>query len=94
MEMKTELDTILPDVMKGLSACEGCPVHVDGGRRGLTVAGQQAVIAVLDDLISVLFPGCHLRRVATAAYGAEALASLEKTAMTLREQVRQAFEYQ
>lgn len=94
MEMKKELDAILPDVMKGLSACEGCPVHFTGGRRGLTVAGQQAVIEVLDDLIATLFPGCHLRRATTTTYGTEAMAALEKTALTLREQVRQAFEYQ
>ncbi len=94
MEMKKELDMILPDVMKGLSACEGCPIHFTGGRRGLTVAGQQAVIEVLDDLIATFFPGCHLRRATVGPYGAEAMASLEKTAMTLRDQVRQAFEYQ
>jgi len=96
MEMKRELDVILPDVVNTLSACEGCPVNINRGRRGLTVAGQQAVIEVLDDLITVLFPGCHLRReIPTGdAYTAFLRESLEKTAMTLRSQVRQAFEYQ
>jgi serine O-acetyltransferase len=94
MEMKKKLEALLPDVMNRLSACEGCPVHMSRERRGLTVAGQQAVIAVLENLIAVLFPGCHLHRGATVAYGQEAMATLEETAITLREQVRQAFEYQ
>ncbi len=96
MQMKVLLDELLPGVAQTLAACEGCPVNINRDRRGLTVAGQQAVIEVLDELITVLFPGCHLRRDIPAgeAYTAFLVESLQKTALTLRDQVRQAFEYQ
>lgn len=94
MDMKRELDAILPGVMKQLSSCEGCPIHFSGMRQGLTVAGQQAVIEVLEELIAILFPGCHMRKALSPGYDEMAMASLENTAMTLRDQVRQAFAYQ
>ncbi len=96
MNMKKELDAILPGVMHGLSSCVGCPVHASGKRRGLTLAGQKAVVEVLEDLIAVLFPGCHFRQGTPAGTYDDAtmMAALAKTAMTLREQIRQAFEYQ
>lgn len=96
MKMKAILDELLPNVTRTLAACEGCPVNISRDRRGLTVAGQQAVVEVLDELIAVLFPGCHLRQEIPAgdAYAVFLQKALEKTAMTLREQVRLAFEYQ
>ncbi len=90
------LDTILPDVVQTLAACERCPVNINSERVGLTVAGQQAVVEVLNELIAVLFPGCHLRRDIPAgdAFRGFLHESLEQTAMTLRDQIRQAFEYE
>jgi len=92
--MKDELDLILPDVIKQLASCENCPLYVGNAHRGLTVAGQQSVVAVLEALIAILFPGCHQKADVTGNYEETARLALEKTAMILREQVRQAYAYQ
>jgi serine O-acetyltransferase len=96
MKMKALLDDLLPGVVETLATCEGCPVNIKQDRRGLTVAGQQAVIDVLEELITVLFPGCHLRQEIPSgdSYTGFLRNALEKTATTLRDQVRQAFEFQ
>ena len=91
MMESTRLDAIARD----LFAREGCP-SISGShhRDGLMVAGQRAVIAVLEDLISVLFPGCYLtHEVGGADLAACARAVLGKAASSLQEQVRMAFEF-
>jgi serine O-acetyltransferase len=45
-------------VIGELSTCWSCPSGANT-EKGLNLAGQQAVHKVVDDLISVLFPGCH-----------------------------------
>jgi serine O-acetyltransferase len=87
--------TRLDEIARLLFACEGCPSIKGGGQRdGLMVAGQKAVISVLEDLISVLFPGCYLtHEVGGSDLAARARAVLGKAAAALQEQVRMAFEY-
>jgi serine O-acetyltransferase len=53
-----DLSGILPDVMSDLSRCWHCPIGANT-ERGLNLAGQQAIHKVLNNLVSVLFPGCH-----------------------------------
>ncbi|MBT3193456.1 MAG: serine acetyltransferase [Verrucomicrobia bacterium] len=94
MEMKKLLDGMLPDVFAALDKCENCPAH-HNVRRRISMVGQQAVVDVLEDLIAVLFPGCHLRQDGPAGeVNGYSPIMLEKTALNLREQCRQTFEYQ
>ena len=41
-----------------LADCRGCETSVNT-EKGLGLAGRQSVYKVLDELISILFPGCH-----------------------------------
>ena len=94
MEMKKQLDEILPGILVELDKCENCPAR-HNVRRGISMAGQQTVIDVLEELIAVLFPGCHLRNDIADSEG-DCLDSiaLEKTALNLRVQCRKTFEHQ
>jgi serine O-acetyltransferase len=85
----------LDEIAESLLACKGCPsLQGDHARTGLMVAGQKAVIRVLEDLISVLFPGCFLTyEVGGDDLAASARAVLGKSISALQEQVRMAFEY-
>lgn len=86
-----KLDTIAD----ALFAQEGCPsISGTNHRDGLMVAGQKAVIRVLEEFISVLFPGCYLtHEVGGADLAARARAVLGHATSALQEQVRMAFEY-
>lgn len=95
-EKTSRLDVLLPNVVKELIACEGCPANVKRDRQGLSVAGQHAVIEVLHQLITILFPGCHRRQEFSSEHDISTFLreSLRKTASTLQEQVRLAYEFQ
>ena len=94
MEMKRLLDGILPDVFAALDTCEQCPAR-HNVRKGISLAGQQAVVEVLEELIAVLFPGCHLRQdVPEGEADGYSPIALEQTALKLRAQCRQTLEYQ
>jgi len=94
MQMKERLDAILPGILLELEKCENCPAR-HNVRQGISMAGQQAVIEVLEDLIAVLFPGCHRHSEApTSGYEDNYAVVLEKTALSLREQCRKTFEHQ
>jgi serine O-acetyltransferase len=94
MQMKKQLDAVLPGVLTALDSCENCPAR-HSVRRGISMAGQQAVIDVLEELIAVLFPGCHLHHDAMPEELEEyEPIALEKTAISLRDQCRRVFEYQ
>jgi serine O-acetyltransferase len=94
MQMKRQLDDILPGILAELETCENCPAR-HNVRRGISMAGQQAVIDVLEELIAVLFPGCHLREdVPSREYDDYSPVAVEKTALNLRDQCRKTFEHQ
>ncbi len=75
---------------------DGAHCNVDGGRqRGIGVAGRQAVYSVLDDLVALLFPGCHGRESVAADRLQPYLSDLlENVAENLRIQVAKAMVYQ
>jgi len=85
----------LDAVAKALFTREGCPSMTGSHHRdGLMVAGQKAVVRVLEDLISVMFPGCYLtHEVGGADLAVRARAVLGEAMRALQEQVRMAFEY-
>ncbi len=83
----------ISEIMKGVAQCLECPIgiHVE---KGLRISGQRAVSGVVDDLMGVLFPGCH----GYDELGAEKLerelsSHLQKTADVLRQQAEHAFRY-
>ncbi len=83
----------LDGLVQQLSPCLNCPV-ANTARQG-NLPGQKAVIALLENLIALLFPGCH---------GHDALAHetanqtirrlLAETGSQLADQARRAFAYQ
>jgi serine O-acetyltransferase len=94
MRLEDQIERILPDIVDGMSRCWACAAGANT-EKGINLAGQQAVHRVLDDLISLLFPGCHghepMREHDLKSVFKENLA---KTATELRQQARRAFEYQ
>ncbi|MFC1461698.1 serine O-acetyltransferase EpsC [Verrucomicrobiota bacterium] len=94
MALEEYVDKLLPKIIEGLEKCCECPVGANT-EKGLNVGGQQAVHQVLNDLISVLFPGCHGRRPVKEGEMKEYLReNLKSAAVTLKQQAARAFEYQ
>ncbi|MFO7870606.1 MAG: serine O-acetyltransferase EpsC [Kiritimatiellia bacterium] len=58
MHYEKAVSSSIAAITKGIAQCRDCPVgtHLD---RGLRLAGQQAVSHLLEDLIALMFPGCH-----------------------------------
>jgi serine O-acetyltransferase len=80
--------------MEGQAECKDCPVSMKHGR-GLNLAGQQAVYDVLQDLMAVLFPGCHGTEIVSRT-GLKVCISkhLKGAAKKLRDQAERAFKYE
>ncbi|NLN00309.1 MAG: hypothetical protein GX174_00180, partial [Lentisphaerae bacterium] len=55
--MKKWLDQRLDDLVGQLSPCRNCPVA--NTERLINLPGQKAVIGILENLMALLFPGCH-----------------------------------
>ncbi len=51
------LAAAIPDVLEAFTPCRGCPAL--NTERGTNLPGQKAMIAVLEELVALLFPGCH-----------------------------------
>ena len=58
MSMSEWMDNSIPAIVKALSGDIGCFGAVSKDK-GLNLAGQKAVHAIVEDMMSVLFPGCH-----------------------------------
>lgn len=88
------MQALLPDAMAHLLRCRSCP-RSSNTRSGLNLAGKRAVCDVLDDLIAILFPGCHGHGPAAEAdVEADLRHHLCETAMAMKGQIRHAMEYQ
>ena len=88
------LDGILPEIGNGLAACWECPVgsHTE---RGLNLSGRRAVAEVLDELVAVMFPGCHGHEPVPEGTARPRLeTALRAASLALTEQIRRAFEYE
>ncbi len=88
--MKEMIEKLMPNVLAELNRSEGC-VAQSSVCRGNSMVSQRAVVDVLEDLISILFPGCHLRN---DFCGDDLGEALEKTANSLLEQCSKSFEHQ
>lgn len=77
-----------------LSACEACSLTVNTAK-GFQLAGRQAIYRVLDDLLAILFPGCHGHESIPAEQMRGFMESrLTSVVTVLREQIEHAFRYQ
>ncbi len=94
MNLNERVSQMMPDLVRGLAHCSTCPFGANTAK-GLHLAGQRAVLDVLDRLVAVLFPGCHGLDPERHDWLRNSLEEeLRITAATLREQVRHAFEYE
>jgi len=59
MDWQNRMDELVPAVTDRLAACRHCSAESDKKNVEPSLAGQQAVLTVLEDLIGALFPGCH-----------------------------------
>lgn len=89
------IKTPIATVARSLSGCQDCRL-VRNTRKGLNLAGRSAVHEVLDDLIAILFPGCHGGLVPPEEDSlSDAIEDrLITIAMHLRQQCERAFQYQ
>jgi serine O-acetyltransferase len=87
------VDALAPRIRKGLARCRHCPAELRN-RSDLRLADQAAVRRVLDDLIFVLFPGCHRKSAAPEETDAHLYDTLASVARTLKDQVQAALQYQ
>jgi serine O-acetyltransferase len=88
------VEQMMPSIMDGMANCWKCPVGVNA-ERGINLAGQKAVQKVMDDLVAVLFPGCHGAEPIPEGQVRQRLEQkLKATCAELRNQVRRALEYQ
>ena len=79
---------------RDLERCVKCQANRNT-ERGFNLPGQKAVHAVLDELIAILFPGCHGHSPFCEQDIGLALSDrMAKTMTTLKEQIYRAFEYQ
>lgn len=94
MDLEGWINEMMPRIHEGLAQCWDCPVGANT-ERGLNLAGKEAVIHVLQDMVSILFPGCHGRKaVPESDFETELKPRLKTTALELASQVRRALEYQ
>ena len=88
--MEQWIERLMPKISDGLARCRSCPVGRNT-EEGLNLAGMHAVRQVLEDLISILFPGCHGKAPVPEAELDDHLSEkLKATAVLLKEQVRRA----
>ncbi len=94
MTQEKWIQALLPDAMAHLLSCRECPQSANT-INGLNLAGKKAVCDVLDDLIAILFPGCHGHGPSDKTdVESDLRQHMRETALALKGQVRRALEYQ
>ncbi len=84
----------LTSVASQLSSCDACAFTANTVK-GFHLAGRKAIYQVLDDLIAILFPGCHGHDPVPPDYVKSFIAErLQTIADVLTEQSERAFKYQ
>lgn len=83
----------LDDLVDSLSPCKDCPV-ANTARQG-NLPGQKAIIKVLENLMAVLFPGCHGHEALQESTADESMKGLLRAIATeLADQCQRALAYQ
>ncbi len=89
-----DMSRLIAEAAGSLSTCEGCSMTANTVK-GIHLAGRKAICRVLEDLIAILFPGCHgADPVPPAHIRTFVEERLQDAADTLREQIERAFRYQ
>ncbi len=90
--MKNWLEENLNSLSDALLPCGNCPVA--NTERDINLPGTAAVIAVLDNLLAVLYPGCHGQKpIAHETCHTHLNEALRSIATNLLDQSQRAFEY-
>ncbi len=88
------LNKVIVENMDKMTKCWSCPIGANT-EKGINLPGQQAIHQVVDDLVSVLFPGCHGNEpVPEAKMPVFMQKKLEEAANALTGQIKSSFEYQ
>lgn len=94
MSFDKQSEEYIPKAVASLEKCQMCPLGMNI-HKGHELAGQQAVRSVVDDLVSVLFPGCHGSRTVSPCEMQKHLQSqLTDTEKRLQSQISLAWQYQ
>lgn len=94
MENKTDAPLNWSCVASALSSCDACAFTANTVK-GFHLAGRQAIYHILDDLIAILFPGCHGHDPVPPGYVKSFIEErLQTIADVLTEQIERAFKYQ
>ena len=84
----------LAETAARLALCQTCALTTNT-KAGLSLSGREAIHNTLDEILGVLFPGCHgvepLPIDDMAAFVEDQLRSI---AVTLRQQIERAYQYQ
>ena len=92
MPQEEWIQALLPDAMGHLLQCRECPRSANT-KSGMNLAGKKAVCDVLDDLIAILFPGCHGHGPADETeVEADLRNHVRGTALALKGQIRRALD--
>ncbi|MEI8139954.1 MAG: serine O-acetyltransferase EpsC [bacterium] len=84
----------LKSLAESLCSCESCSSSAKN-TRGFHLAGRNSIYQALDDLIAILFPGCHGREPMPPKLLCEFIATkLASVHAILSEQIEHAFRYQ
>ncbi len=90
--MKKWLKTNLETLANRLEPCANCPLS--NTERDVNLPGTAAIIAMLDKLLGVLYPGCHGAAPLALDSGREYVRkNLMEVATILHDQANRAFEY-
>ena len=90
--MEKWLKQHLPKLVDILSPCDHCPANTE---KNGNLPGQKAVIEVLEELIGIIFPGCHGTSPISEDNVKENLrVKLAELSVKLRDQMQRAFSYQ
>jgi len=94
MKLTEWMDKTLPAIVDTLTRCLNCQVGANTHKR-FNLAGQKAVHAVVDEFMSILFPGCHGHAPLTESHMETLYDTRIRSAATLlAEQAENAFRYQ
>ena len=94
MTKANSLSPFIREIANRLTACETCATTANAVR-GFALAGRKAIYHILDELIGVLFPGCHGEDPLPADGATSAVSNrLKDISSMLKEQAEKAFRYQ
>jgi serine O-acetyltransferase len=91
---KDDISRLISEAAGTLCNCENCALTANTVK-GIHLAGRKAICRVLDELVAILFPGCHGADPVPPGHVRPFIHErLREAADTLKEQIERAFRYQ